>query len=123
MSYSDPIYMSYVAPANAAVSTEADIFSFIGPAGKTGRVVACSLVTTTATTAAAAALSIGIKGGDEDVIGQIAVPITAIDTKIPVSLTQIAALGQLAADTAYWLHGGGEATAGALDICLTIAWS
>lgn len=122
MSYSDPFSrMSLVAHANAAVSTAADIFQFASPAGKKGRVIAASIVTTTATTDAAAEVLIGTVA-DPDTYATIAIPITAIDTAIQLTAAQLAAFVDLPADTVILVSGDGAATAGALDIILDIAW-
>jgi hypothetical protein len=122
MSYSDPFSrMTLVAAANAAVSTTADIFQFVSPAGKKGRIIAMSLVTKVATTGAAGALQIGIPG-NTDLYGSIAVPVTVIDTKIPVTAAQLAAIADLPADTVITLDGDGGCDAGSLDIMIDISW-
>lgn len=121
MGYSDPIYQSYTALNDGAVSTAADVFSIVGPKGKKGKVVALSVVTRVATTVAADALELGTQA-DADAIGSFAIPITAINLAIQPTYAQLKAFETLAADTPYVLSGGGLATAGNLDITLTVAW-
>jgi hypothetical protein len=121
MSYQDGFKTPVIALANAAVSSAADIAQIVGPTGKKGRIRSVSLVTTTATTAAASAINIGTVA-DPDAYGIIAVPITAIDTAIQLTKAQLAAILDLPADTVILISGGGEATAGALDIIMDIEW-
>jgi hypothetical protein len=122
MSYSDPIYQTIVAHANASVSTAADIFQLVSPVpGKQGKVVGVSIVTTTATTDAASTVNIGTVA-DPDAYGVVDVPIKAVDLAVPVTKEQIEAILPLPADTVILVSGGGEATAGAIDLALTIAW-
>jgi len=121
MSYDLPIYQTFTANANASVSNAADVFQISGPAGKTGRVVAMSMATSTATTAAASKLELGTQA-DADALGAFDVAVTAINLAIQPTAAEIRAFDDLAADTVYVLRGNGAATAGALDIALTIAW-
>lgn len=121
MSYSDPIHQSYTALNDAAVSSAADVFSIVGPKGKKGKVVGLSVVTKVATTVAVDALELGTQA-DPDAIGSFAIPITAINLAIQPTYAQLKAFAELAADTVYVLSGGGLATAGNLDITLTVAW-
>ena len=121
MAYDKPIYQTFTANANASVSTAADVFQISGPVGKTGRVVAVSLATSTATTVAASALELGTQA-DADALGSIAVPITAINLGIQIGQTALDTISDLAADTVYTLRGNGAASAGALDIAVTVAW-
>ncbi len=120
--YDSPLFQTLVAHANDAVSAAADIFQLASPSpGMKGRVLGISIVTTTATTVAAAELLLGTVA-DPDAYGTIAIPITAIDTQIALTKAQLAAILELPADTVLLLSGDGAATAGALDIALTIGW-
>jgi hypothetical protein len=121
MSYSDGIKTPVVALANASVSTAADIAQIVGPVGKKGRIRAVSIVTTTATTDAISNINIGTVA-DPDAYGVIAIPITAIDLAVQVTAAQLAAILDLPADTVILISGGGEATAGAVDLALDIEW-
>lgn len=121
MAYDNPIYQTFTANANAAVSATADIFQISGPVGREGRIVAVSLATTTATTVAAAKIEIGTQS-DADALGYVAVPITAINSAIQPTKAEINAIDNLEADTVYTVSGNGAATAGALDIAITVAW-
>lgn len=120
--YDSPLFQTIPAHADASVSTAADVFQLASPSpGMKGRVLGISIVTTTATTVAAAELLLGTVA-DPDAYGTIAIPITAIDTQIALTKVQIAAILELPADTVLLLSGDGAATAGALDIALTIGW-
>ena len=119
--YDNPIYQSFTANANAAVSTAADIFQIVGPKGKKGRLVAASFATSTATTTAASAINIGTQA-DADSLGSFTIPVTAINTAIQPTQAQLDAISEFAADTVYCVSGDGAANAGALDISITIAW-
>ena len=122
-SYDSPLYQTIVAKGNAAVSNAADIFQLASPEpGLTGRVVGISAVTTAATTGAAAELRIGTVA-DPGAYGALAVPATAVDTAIPFTRAVITAIEDLPADTVILISGDGAATAGALDLAFTIAWS
>jgi hypothetical protein len=50
------------------------------------------------------------------------VPVSAAGAALQVSQTALNAAGDFLADTAYLIKGGGEATAGAADIVLTVGW-
>lgn len=121
MSYSAPIYESYTVLANASLSTAALAKRFIGPEGLTGRIVNCSAVITTATTDAASTIQVGIES-DPNSAFSMSVPITAVNLGHVATAAELSAAGNLTADTIYQIYGGGEATAGAADITLTVAW-
>ena len=121
MAYDDQIFQTFTANANAAVSTAADVFQISGPVGMQGRVVAASLVTTTGTTEAASKLEFGTQA-DADSLGYLSIPVTAINLAIQPTLAELDAISNLAADTVYTVSGNGAATAGALDIAITVAW-
>ena len=121
MAYDKPIYQTFTANANAAISSAADVFQISGPDGMTGRVVAASLVTTTGTTVAASKLEFGTQA-DSDALGYLSIPVTAINLAIQPTQTELDAISNLTADTVYTVRGNGAASAGALDIAITVAW-
>ena len=120
--YDHPIQQTIVAKSNAAISTLADIFQVASPvAGKKGRVVGISICTTVANTTAAGNILFGTVAAT-DAYGSIPVPITAIDTAVPVTKAQLAALLDLPADTLCLISGDGLGTAGVIDLAITIGW-
>ena len=123
MSYTNPIYQTIVAPANAALSTAADIFLGQGPVGKVGRIVHASMVMTTANTTAIAGLDIGTVA-DDDLYGTLNIASDQADnTAVVATVAQLAAFTVLPADTVFLISGDGLGTNGAADVSITIAWS
>ena len=119
MSYDAPIYQSYSVLANAAVSSEADMLVLSGPKGRKGRIVSASAVVTTGVTVAAGVISFG-DGTDEDAYGTLSVPVSAAGS---VANTLVDGVdSEIPANGAVTVHGGGEATAGAVNLFVTVAW-
>jgi len=119
--YDEPIYTSFSAAGNAAISTTADIFQFVGPTGMTGRVVAMSIVLKTKNETAAGNLRIGIPA-DTDLYGTFEIPITAIDLAVQPTAAELAAFTDLPADTVITIDGDGLGTTGTIDLVITVAW-
>lgn len=118
-SYDNPIVMTYEFLASAAISSEADIGKISGPAGKTGRVLDVTTVVTTGVTDAAGVISLG-DGTDEDAYGTLSVPVSSAGA---VKNGLVAGVDEtIPADAAVTVHGGGEATAGAVNVFVVIAW-
>ena len=123
MAYDNPIYQTIVAPANASLSTAADVFMGQGPVGKTGRIVHASLVMTTANTTAAAGLDFGTVA-DDDAYGTLSTAAAQADNSAVVAtVAQLDAFSDLPADTVFLVSGDGAGTNGAADISVVIAWS
>jgi hypothetical protein len=123
ITYDKPLYQTYTAHANASVSTAADIFQLTSPVpGMVGRIVGVAIVTTTATTAAASAVRVGTVA-DPDAFAEFAVPVALIDTSVPITNALIRATEDITADTVVLVSGSGAATAGAIDLALTVAWA
>ncbi len=120
--YDNPIYITYTAAANAALSTAADIFLGQGPPGKKGRIVHASMVMTTANTTAAAGLDFGTVA-DDDAYGTLLTAAAQGDnTAVVATDAQLAAFETFPADTVFLISGDGAGTNGAADITVTIAW-
>jgi len=119
--YDHPLQVTYKFPASAVLSTAGVAGRFIGPKGKTGRVLSCDLITTTATTDAASTLTVGTAAAPADAL-TMTVPVTAINLGVQVPEANVRAGKLIAADTVYQVAGGGEATAGAADITLVVGW-
>ena len=121
MAYDKPLVETYRYLANASLSTAAVAGRIIGPKGKTGKVLNCSVVTTTATTVAASELRIGT-AADPDAVMALAVPVTAINLGVVATEAACRAAAVIAADTIYQISGDGGATVGAGDITVTVGW-
>jgi len=116
----------------ATVSGAAVVDSFIGPAGKVGRIVNVSHVVTTDVTVAAANITVGNNGASNPVTHDIPVSVAgaaeaipAADLKGQVDGTDGLAAGEialLAADTLVEVASDGGATAGAADLLVTVDW-
>lgn len=119
--YDHPLQVTYKFPASAVLSTAGVAGRFIGPKGKRGRVLACEGLLTTATTDAASTITVGTAAAPADALS-IDVPVQAINTGVQADEAKIRAGKDLAPDTVYQVAGGGEATAGAADITLTVGW-
>ena len=122
MSYSDPIYQTIVAPANAALSSAADIFLGQGPPGKVGRIVHASMVMTTANSGAAAGLDFGTVANDDLYGTLLTAAVQADNTAVVATVAQVKAFTLLPADTVFLISGDGGGTAGAADVSVIIAW-
>jgi hypothetical protein len=119
--YDYPLVETYRWLANASVSTAAAIGYIKGPAGMRGKILNLSFMTTTATTVAASTIMVG-NDGDADSILTLDVPVAAAKLGTAIPREDLIALTDLSADTVYLVSGGGEATAGAGDVTLTVGW-
>lgn len=121
MAYDQPLVETFRWLANGSVSTAAGVGYIHGPDGKQGRVLNFSAITTTATTVAASKLLLGTDA-DADAICTLDVPVLAVKKPAVMSAGDIMDAPLLDADTVYLVSGDGGATAGAVDITLTIGW-
>ena len=118
MSYSNPPVCTYRFPA-ATLSSAATVGRLIGPAGMQGRLVDIATVVTTGVTVAACTVTAGTEA-DVDAYGSHTVPVSAANAgKNGVTLTSTVVLP---ANTVVAIAAGGECTAGAGDILVTINW-
>lgn len=118
MSYSNPTSITYRLPA-AAIATAGVLGRFIGPTGLTGRVVDICSVVTAGVTIEANTVTVGT-AADPDANATLTVAISAANAVQNGATLVTAAL--LAADTLFVVNSGGEATAGAADILVTVDW-
>lgn len=119
--YDNPLRMTYRFAA-AALASAAIVGRVIGPKGKVGRVAGLEVITTTATTVAACTLTVGPNGAASPV--NLDIPITAINLGVAIERDEDTLIQQteLAADTLVEITAGGECTAGAGDLLVTIEW-
>lgn len=121
MSYSNPTTITYRLPA-ATLSTAATIGRFIGPSGLQGSLVDICSVVTTAVTVAANTVTVGT-AGDPNAYGTLTVAISSANAvQNGATLVTTAGANLLAADTLHVINTGGECTAGAGDILVTVDW-
>lgn len=120
--YDNPLVITYEALANSGVSSSAVMRNFIGPLGMKGRVLSCSTVVTTEVETAAPSIQVGITGGDTDVALNMSVALGAAGVGHQATKAELAAGAEIAADTVYSVLGGGEASAGAVDMVLAVGW-
>lgn len=118
MSYSNPHTITYRFPA-VSVIAGATLGRFVGPAGKTGRLVDIAYVVTTGVTVAASNLIVG-SAGDTDAYGTKAVAVAAANA-VGNGMTR-GVEANLPADTVALVGSAGGATAGAVDALITVDW-
>ena len=118
--YDNPIRITYQLDA-ATISASADLLKFVGPAGLQGKIAAMSSVVTTAVTVAATLIDVGT-AGDDDAFAEMTVPISSADAVLNTFTNHTDDDNLLAADTLVVISAGGECTAGAANITLTIDW-
>jgi hypothetical protein len=118
--YDNPLRISY-SFLGAAIDTDLQFGTFIGPAGKTGRIAAVVLGIIAATTGADGDLEIGLAAnGTEFLAG--AIPNIATDGGWSASEAEIALGADIPADTAVFVGSGGANTAGDADITVVVDW-
>jgi hypothetical protein len=122
LTYDQPLMITHSVKANSGVSSAAIMNSIKGPAGLKGRVLAMIGRVTTGVTAAAASVNIYPDGTTEGSVFTGTVPIAAAGLGFSATAAQVAAGLELAADTTYDVYGGGESTAGAVDLDVVIGW-
>ena len=118
MSYSNPTNATYRFPAGSVIAS-ATLARIMGPAGMTGRLVDISYVVTTGVTVAASGLRVG-SVGTTNAYGTLAVPISAADS-VGNNMVRGATV-DIPKDTAVLVGSSGGATAGAVDIIVSIDW-
>ena len=117
--YDNALRETYRFPA-ATISAAAVVGRLVGPAGKTGRVVNVSHVVTTDVTVAAGTVTVGPNGAASPVTHTV--PISAANAAVAIPATSLKGQTLLAADTLVEVAAGGEPTAGAADLIVTIDW-
>lgn len=116
--YDHPIQVSYRFPAASLTGGAATFGRFIGPAGKTGRLLSLTTIVTTSVTVAAATVILGAAG----VNGSMTVPISSANAGLSATAAQIKAATNIVADAVTTVGTNGAATAGAADVVVSIGW-
>jgi hypothetical protein len=116
--YDNPDVGVYRFPA-ATLSTGAVIGRIIGPAGKRGRLIDVGVIVTTGVTVAANTLSVG-DGTDADAYGVHTTPVAAAASGHNGIVRGVDEV--IDANSVVVLTTGGECTAGAGDVLVTIGW-
>lgn len=119
-SYDEPIYATYNVNA-ATLSSAAELLQIAGPAGKQGRVVDVTCVVTTGVTDAANSITVGTTS-DGDAYATLSVPVSSADAVANDATILTDDDNLIAADSAVVVATGGECTAGAGSVAVTIAW-
>ena len=120
MSYDNPIYITYSLRA-ASVIADADLLDVAGPLGKLGRVVAIATVVTTGVTVAASTVVVGTDASNA-LYASLAIPISAADAVANSPTLSNTDANPIAANSRVVIGSGGGATAGAVNLDVTIAW-
>ena len=120
MNYDNPIYITYDLRA-ASVVSDANLLDIAGPKGKVGRVVAIATVVTTGVTVAASTVVVGTDASN-DAYASLAVPISAADAVANDPTLSNTDANPIPADSGVVIGSGGGATAGAVNLDVTIAW-
>lgn len=116
--YDNGIRQTYRVAA-ASLATAANLLSLAGPSGKRGRIESAVALVTTGVTVAAATVRFGTDA-DDDAYGTLTVPISSADA-IANTLVN-GAVENIPADSLVRVDAGGEATAGAADLIITVVW-
>ncbi|MFA5632972.1 MAG: hypothetical protein WC997_15810 [Porticoccaceae bacterium] len=120
MAYHDPIYATYTAAA-ASLTSAATLLKVAGPKGKKGAIVGLSAVVTTAVTVADATVTVGTTD-DADKYATLDVEVASVNDVFSDAVISPVDSNLIAPDSVVALATGGEATAGAATITVTIAW-
>lgn len=120
MSYSSPMTCTYRFSAATLSSTDT-VGRLIGPSGKSGRLEDVAVLVTTGVTVAATTVTVGTEA-DPDAYGVLTVPISSANAGSNGVVTTAATTDVLPADTVVAIAAGGECSAGAGDILVTISW-
>lgn len=119
MSYSNPTSSTYRFAAET-LSAAAEIGRLIGPAGKAGRLIDIACIQTTDVTVADTTIQLG-DGVDADAYGTLTVPFA--DGVGDGANGMVRGVDhEIAPDTEVVITAGGECTAGAGDVLVTIEW-
>lgn len=106
--------------AAASIASAAVVGRLVGPVGKRGRVVNVSTVVTTGVTDAGGTVTVGPNGAASPVTHTV--PISSANAVLAIPVADLVGETDLAADTLVEITAGGEPTAGAADIVVTIDW-
>lgn len=117
--YDNALRETYRFPA-ATISAAAVVGRLVGPVGKRGRVVNVSTVVTTGVTVAAGTVTVGPNGAASPVTHTV--PISSANAVLAIPAASLKGVTDLAADTLVEVAAGGEPTAGAADIIVTVDW-
>lgn len=117
--YDDPLRVSYQLNA-ASLATAAELATYVGPAGKQGRVESISALVTTAVTVAPSVVTVNDLANTV-VGGSLSVPIGAVDT-FANAITGNTDATLLPADSPFTIDTNGGATAGAANLVVVVAW-
>lgn len=120
ITYDQPIYITYNLLA-ASVIADANLRDIAGPKGLTGRVVAIATVVTTGVTVAASSVVVGTDAANA-LFATLAIPISAADAVANNASLLTLDANLIPADSRVVIGSGGGATAGAVNIDVTIAW-
>ncbi len=117
----NPVEVTYHV-SSGAVDGGATTFTRIqGPPGSRGRIEAVSVRNVAAITVAAANLLVGVSG-DTDKYMDLEIPISAIEAVKAADASELEAANRLEADTEIFIGTDGAATAGDVEVFLTVAW-
>lgn len=129
--YDAPLRETYRFAA-ATISAAAVVGRFVGPVGKRGRVANVSTVVTTGVTDLAGTITVGNNGAANPVT--ITVPVSSANAVLAIPASGLALqvegsdglstgeIKELVANTLVEVAAGGECTAGAADIIVTVDW-
>jgi hypothetical protein len=118
MSYSNPVTAVYRFPA-AALSSAAVVGRIISPSGMAGRIIDVGHIVTTGVTVAASSVTVGTSA-DPDAYATHSVPVSSAGAG--GNGATIVQNHEITADSVIEVATGGEATAGAGDLLVTVAW-
>lgn len=119
--YDKPLRETYSALAVDLTSAAVEQ-TILGPAGMQGRVVNISGFLTTGATVAASTVTVGPNAAATPVTLDVAIAAINTGTAIPRANSSMLNQTLLAADTEVEIASGGEATAGVMNVTVTIEW-
>ena len=118
--YDNPIHITYSLRA-ASVIADANLLDVVGPPGKKGRLVSIATVVTTGVTVAASTVVVGTDATNA-LYGSLAIPVSAADAVANNATISTSDSNEMPADTRFVIGSGGGATAGAVNLDVTVAW-
>jgi len=118
--YDEPIYATYSVRAGSVASAAA-LLSVAGPKDAIGRVVSIASVVTTGVTAAATDIVVG-DGTTTNKYATLPIPISSVNAVANSAVVANTDANPITANSRVVIGSGGAATAGAVNVDVTIAW-
>ena len=120
ITYDHPLVITYSLRA-ASVVSDANLLNIAGPEGLQGKILALATVVTTGVTVAASTVVVGTDAANA-LYASLAIPISAADAVANDVTISTDDDNLIAANSRVVIGSGGGATAGAVNLDVTIGW-